>query len=213
MIISHQKKFIFVHTYKTAGTTIESELLQYSRYRERLISTVYLKYFIYLINQIFDSGKNGNKWISGVPKHASASEMCEYIGEDKFNEYFKFSFVRNPFDWLVSLYSYMYSQKMEFGDFLKKVERDNYPTQSSFLLIDNEIAMDYVGKVESIDYDFQKIRERIGLLNNNVDRLPIANASVRKDAMSYYSNDQKEFVVNFFNDDFVNFGYRKDIEW
>jgi len=212
MIISHQKKFIFVHTYKTAGTTIKSELLQYSRYRERLISTVYLKYFIYLINQIFDSGKNGNKWISGVPKHASASEICEYIGEDKFNEYFKFSFVRNPFDWLVSLYSYMYSQKMEFGDFLKKVERDNYPTQSSFLLIDSEIAMDYVGKVESIDYDFQKIRERIGLPNNNIDRLPITNASFRKDYMSYYSNDQKEFVVNFFNDDFVNFGYRKDIE-
>ena len=36
MIISHSKKFIFIHIYKTAGTSISQALLPHARFIEKI---------------------------------------------------------------------------------------------------------------------------------------------------------------------------------
>jgi chondroitin 4-sulfotransferase 11 len=48
-----------------------------------------------------------NDYDDEVPKHATAAQVRDYLGESKWNEYFKFSFVRNPYSMALSMYSHL----------------------------------------------------------------------------------------------------------
>ena len=72
MMISKDKKCIFIHIPKTAGTSIEKMI-------------------------------QGEKYIKGWSSH---QKINEYKDDDKFHEYFKFSFVRNPYERILSVFNY-----------------------------------------------------------------------------------------------------------
>lgn len=94
MILSHEHKFIFIHIGKTGGTSIEKVLCKH-------------------LGIDFETTKkdpNGEWW-----KHEWAKGILKRVGEDAWNEYFTFAFVRNPYDMLLSLYS-MYTQYPEYTD-------------------------------------------------------------------------------------------------
>ena len=75
MIISNKKKFIFVHIYKTGGTSVSSALVRYARFRERIASEFYLsKKIVSTINDKLELADQGNKWVNGLHKHAKAIE-------------------------------------------------------------------------------------------------------------------------------------------
>lgn len=94
MFISHEHKFIFIHIGKTGGTSIEKVLCKH-------------------FNVDFEETKKDpeGKWW----KHIWAKYMKEYVGEQIWNDYFTFAFVRNPYDLILSLYS-MYTQYPEYTD-------------------------------------------------------------------------------------------------
>ena len=98
MILSHEHKFIFIHIGKTGGTSIEKVLCE-----ELNIP----------FEETKKNPKTGNWW-----KHAWSMEMRNYVGYENWDEYFKFAFVRNPYDMLLSLYS-MYTQYPEYIDPVK----------------------------------------------------------------------------------------------
>ncbi|GGA13492.1 sulfotransferase family 2 domain-containing protein [Okeania sp. KiyG1] len=78
MLISHKHKFIFVHVQKTAGQSVTETLKKNVPDLEKLVTQ---------------------------HKHGSAITGRDILGVDKWNEYYKFAFVRNPWDRLVSWYS------------------------------------------------------------------------------------------------------------
>ena len=81
MVICHNKKCIFIHIPKTAGTSIE----QFIKDNDR--------------NPIILLGvRNGRSM-----HHFSALEI-KSLFPDLFKKYYKFSFVRNPYDRLLSEY-------------------------------------------------------------------------------------------------------------
>ena len=69
-LISHRDKFIFIHIYKSGGTSI---------------TETFDTFFTDLIKY----------------KHETALEIRDIIGKKKFNSYYKFAIVRNPWDWQV----------------------------------------------------------------------------------------------------------------
>src|SRR3989339_698747 len=93
MITSHSHKFIFIHVYKVAGSSMESVL---NKYEPR---------YVYFIKKIY------RKLGWNISDHITAMELRNKINVNIFNNYFKFAFVRNPFDWQVSLFCFARKNK------------------------------------------------------------------------------------------------------
>lgn len=99
MIISDQKEFVFVHVYKTAGTSVTAALIKYANLRYRLVDDFYLtKNVIRLLGKVFHNREFKNKFFSPLQKHSSTKDIMNYMGEDRYNKCYKFTFVRNSWD-------------------------------------------------------------------------------------------------------------------
>lgn len=151
----------------------------------------------------------------------------EQANADKFRRYFKFAFVRNPWDRLVS--SYFYLRAGGSGDRDRQwAERNlfDYPDFKSFVhgwLTDEAIwsgihfvpqhfficdqslrvKMDFVGRFENLAADFKAVAER---LNIETD-LPHANRSEHRHYTEYYTPALKERVASVYAADIAAFGY------
>lgn len=90
MLISNSKKIIFLHTWKTGGTSIKKAL---NSFRDKT------------------SPFNDNNHF----KHITAVKLREYlVDKNIFDQYFKFLFIRNPWDVQVSYYFYVMQKKKSF---------------------------------------------------------------------------------------------------
>jgi hypothetical protein len=216
MIISHKKKFIFIHIPKTAGNAVSSSLLPYARFIEKISRYYQTKRIISSINKIFNLHDNGNKWINRLHKHTKAITVRDYIGKDIYNDYFKFAFVRNPYDYQVSLYHYVkqanehkdnkIAQNLSFKEFIYRRLEKRPLRQIDFLINEKGyIIVDYLGHTEKIQENIDFIFNYINIPNN---KLPILNRSNRdKNFMYYYDEELKKDVFEYFKKDFESFGY------
>jgi hypothetical protein len=163
-----------------------------------------------------------------IKNHLTAKEVIARIGQDKWNSAYKFTLVRNPWDKAVSLYEYrrkkdrtkIASHGILFSDWVKMTygeEKDfSYYNARAFQpqvdwLKDNEgnVAMDFVGKFESINADFKHITKAIGL----DAELPHLNASKRVGYQSYYDDETRDIIAHWFREDIELFGYEfKDLK-
>ena len=179
--------FIFIHINKTAGTSI------------------------------------GNAIGLPVKHHQTAREIIASIGREKWNTAYKFTLVRNPWDKVVSHYEYrlkrnkteVASRNVSFSEWVKKTygpDKDPfyYNNPKAFQpqvewLKDDEgkISIDFIGKFESINEDFDQIKSVIGL----EAELPHLNASKRAGYQSYYDDDTRQIVADWFHEDIELFGY------
>ncbi|MFK5985211.1 MAG: sulfotransferase family 2 domain-containing protein [Pseudomonadota bacterium] len=153
-MVSHQNKCIYVHLPKVAGTSISKALEDSDADKKHLN----LKPFL----------ANDFKF-SPPPPHYRISDYLQYedISQQQFDSYFKFSFVRNPWDRLVSEYKYRHhARKITFKDFIfnyfpQPSWSDEYChiiPQYDFLYDENGTKLvDYIGKFENLQNDFNEV--------------------------------------------------------
>jgi hypothetical protein len=161
--------------------------------------------------------------------HKTARQYLRIYGFSPYIASYKFGFVRNPYDRLVSAFEYLRkggnnSSDREFSnrhmkhfkgfdDFIleglsKSGEIRNhlhFKKQSHFLCIDGAVAVDFVGRFENIEEDFAYLSRQFG---KHKDLSP-SNAS-RKDQTyeHYYANKEVLNMVNqLYLDDFSTFNY------
>jgi len=213
MIISHSKKFIFVHIQKTAGTTITIYLDQYLSYKDLVIGSTE---FGEKIQPLYRKRFN-------LHKHSYAQNIKNITGDQTWNDYFTFSLVRNPWDRMVSLYNWCRKGKFDYPICQEAIQAANFsqfirgecfksqPQQVEYLINqENEMIVDFVGKQESIQEDFNYICQKL--------KLPIIDMTnfkhnVRKRTFDsyrkYYNSDEDiEIIKNQFSKDIDYFKYQ-----
>lgn len=166
-----------------------------------------------------DYGTRVKGWqnkLASVPGigHNAYKNVKKYIPED----YFKFAFVRNPFQalyssWARHLETKNYPYTDTFREYLILVSRKKIArvhtrwTQWDYLSYDGEIAMDFVGRFENLQDDWAHITKTIGLEGLE---LPKLNQNEEKDTSLYreaYTPRMRKFVENRYRKDLEVFGY------
>jgi hypothetical protein len=202
MILSHSKKFIFIHVYKVAGISIRRALQPYNNLSS--------KDFPWYMNLKFNLGKRFEILPNWSINHIKAKEIKNYLPVDVFNNYFKFCFVRNPWDWQVSLYHFTLQYKnhpqhqrisrmKSFDEYIEWRIHNDFNLQKDFIYDDNNnILVDYVGRFENLQEDFNEICLRLEI---PVVDLPKANSSKHKHYKEYYNDFTKKLVRDAFKED------------
>ena len=136
------------------------------------------------------------------------------------DDYFSWSFVRNPWDRLLSTYinkiinkhdngiGYDWSQSKSFKDFILKVKNANITDcnrhiRSLYTFFPKDI--DFIGKLENLQQDFDIICDKIGIPRQ---QLPHKNKTNHKHYTEYYDEETKQIVAEKYAKDIECFGYK-----
>jgi hypothetical protein len=102
MIISHYKKFIFIHLEKCGGTSVETALEPHLDWKDIILGSTEFGEKIqtaYFDRYGFDKVKKEMLW-----KHSNAKNIFNFLGQEKWQQYKRLSVVREPVDLISSLY-------------------------------------------------------------------------------------------------------------
>lgn len=145
------------------------------------------------------------------------------LHDSKYLHYFKFSFVRNPWDWIVSWFSMTRLDRIGFKRWLfetveenEKIKNTNpelkrdlyyrplYLSQSEYISVDDEIKMDFVGKFENLQKDFDFVCEKLKISNHILE---FKNKTFHDHYSLYYDEESLDFVRRKYKKDIENFKY------
>lgn len=196
MIISDSRKFVFVHIPKNAGTSIRFALRPFGE----------------------------DQWRgSRVAWHETLPAMMARHPELK--SHFKFAFVRNPWERLVSLFfslkqsgveTFRQFRDMENLEIMLRLLNSNAAWLCNMRALraqceyicgeDGRRLTDFVGRFENLEADFGLICRRIGI----AAPLPRENVSSHGPYADYYNNWSRDFVAARYVRDIREFGYAFD---
>jgi hypothetical protein len=164
-------------------------------------------------------------------QHRFASELQLLYGPELWQRYFKFGFVRNPWDRLVSWWEmirrnvaegrpmngfqrYVLGNAATFEDFIRNCgdeyrDRDGskwiYRNQVEYLTDSSgALLVDFVGRFENLPADFGFVAARLGLKSTLI---PHVNRSTRRLYAEYYSDELRAIVAHRYARDIAAFGY------
>lgn len=247
LIIINKCPVFFFHIPKTAGTSIK----KYFNFPKNCHKTVH-EFFSSLENRQIKIQMND--FYGALPLEEQIKKRQEYAEmasrwraaahRHPFDQIFKFSFVRNPWDRFASIYYYHRSDFVgitTFEEFVRSLEPskelDSFlalPAASSLSLTQTQYlslrpphcllppppsywerscsAIDFVGKVETIQQDIKKICEILCLANwPPLDRLKY-NERVSENSNEKYTKIYNNFdliyaVFDYYYDDVKGFNY------
>jgi len=183
-MISVQHNFIFVHIPKTGGTSIRTWL--------------------------WDATHDP---FSVIFKHFKFIDAKQVLVEDFFNKAFKFTFVRNTWERIVSEYFFSHelaqaserstlSLTLSFRDFVM-----NHPIESQLKWIngrDGQSIPDFIGRFEHLEADLNTIAAKIGF---QPPPLTHQNKSQHEHYSYYFDDALVDFVKEKYQDEIRTFGY------
>ena len=198
---------IFIHIPRTGGQSIEEFFL-------RLVGLDWNSRWPLLLRTNADP-KLGPARLA----HLTAAEYvsCGYVSGPMFKSLFKFSFVRNPWDRLVSEYNRS-PRDINFKCFVvgqlsksrMSDEGRHVMPQHDYIVDGNgNLTVDYLGRFEKLQSDFDCICQRLEI---SPTRLPHRNRSIaaKKHYSEYYDSELRDFVGDMYQRDVEAFGYSFD---
>ena len=205
-MISHRYKCIFVHIPKTGGSTIENMIWSA---RDKTPENLWMGFI----------SEYHNEYQTGGLQHLLASQIENKIGKLVFNEYFKFTMVRDPFEKLLSQYRYM-SKRKDLRNFIGMTENTclngyldlitrklhvQWEQQYRFILDDNgEKLVDSILRFENFESEVESTLEHLGV---NYAHIRHDNKSPVNYNGCSYERDSYERVAELYRNDFLIFDY------
>lgn len=228
MIVSHRHKFIFFRTTKTAGTSIEIALSRFCG-DEDIITPVRPKDEELRIElggrgpgnfTVPFSEYSIRDWAYVLRRrrrrafynHMPAKKVRRLLGEEVWSDYFKFCFVRNPWDRVISWYYWRNRveprptiSKFISSGALKRLNTEGY----GIYTIRGEVAMDGVYRYENLQYEFESVCRKHLRINGDLT-LPRAKAGHRDDQRHYrelLTDEDQIRIAKTFREEISLFGY------
>jgi hypothetical protein len=226
MIISYKHQFIFLKTRKTASSSIQMAL-----------STVCGDDDIIVGDENNINNPNVDRNIDKAfsrNTHVNLRQLKLAITEEEWQSFFKFAFVRNPWDLVVSRYHWekkgIGCSVADFRDWLPKYVSIDYAEpernsqsnivqhvwetgggyindlQSPFILEKGTIGIQFVGRYERLAEDFNVICRVIGIETPILPRLKVGFRIVRE-YHEFYDAPSRRLVEHTFSEDIDQFGY------
>lgn len=214
MVISYTHQFIFIHIAKVAGISIRNALSAYTQEPEKFKIKRPPRHVNGQPNPLY------TLWDAALT-HATARETRKELGST-FDRFYSFAFVRNPWDWQVSMYHFLLQETSNpryeliramsgFEEYLEWVlqTKNPYPKgatklQSDMITDDSgQIIVDFVGRYENLAADFAFVCQKLHIAAS----LPHLNKSHHRDYRAYYSEHARKLVEIHYQADIELFGY------
>lgn len=187
-MISHNKQFIFIAIPKTGTTSI--------------------------LKGPFCGLRECSEEDFFVKKHNPLADYSSFI-----DSYFKFAFVRNPWDWVLSWFLYRKKVTNQYNtsgiDFYSWLIDPNtldpsnphvgpHIDQHKYLLSSGKINIDFLGKFEVLQEDFNTVCDQIDVPHKQLPRL---NKTDHKHYIEYYDDRTRKIITDRYAKDIEYFGY------
>jgi chondroitin 4-sulfotransferase 11 len=204
MLISHRLGCIFVHVPKTAGSSMDRWLQSLDPSADRILPDVAATH------------------VPAKGKHMFASDLRGGLPSGLWSDYFKFGFVRNPFDRLVSWYHmclqrpdedyrrYVLAITSGFDDFVAKCDRFagraamiGFNQVDHLCDADGAPLVDFIGRFENLAEDLATVMDALGASGE----LPRFNESHHRDYRVYFDGPTVAAAARRFGRDLERFGY------
>lgn len=161
--------------------------------------------------------------------HAVPKDIKLELSDDQWNDIYKFTFIRNPFDWMLSTYNYILAYKVHgYHDVVSKMDltefiefyvntmmlNEGVPIGANkcvslheFITDNNgNVIVDFIGRFENANEDMKKVMK---VLNLPEEDLPFKNVNPYREAdyRVCYNDKSRALVEKYFKKDLEYFGY------
>jgi hypothetical protein len=200
-MISHKEKFVFIHIPKTAGTSLEIALEDESC--------------------TFKRGQWSKKpmGFNAPLNHLTITQIqqSKELSVNDFNSFFKFTFVRNPWDKVISecfcgQIQLVFKNCTTIKEKIKKVcelaktpcgYANHCKPQKQFVIHEN-FKIDFIGRFENLQEDYSSVCRQ---LNIEKKELTHKNKSKKKPYQEYFDQETIDLVAKTYEEDIKYFGY------
>jgi hypothetical protein len=211
MLISYQHNFIFIHVAKAAGTSVYQALLPFSRQTEG-------GWWNKQLGILGPLNRIGRLYLHNDFRiHIPAFRVRRCLPREIYDRAFKFAFVRNPWDRMVSQYNYRCQNTAhsrhetikalpDFEAYLRwEISHRGHDNQTRYVTDRRgNLIVDFVGRFENLEADFATVCSRLSL----PAALPHVNTSKHRDYREYYTPATRDLVAQHFRRDIEMFGYQ-----
>lgn len=165
---------------------------------------------------------NGTRDIDDLDglKHLNARRFIKKYGCDIWKQYTTFTFVRNPWDRVISWIKYRKKRgRSIYEELTPKVIAEHLSTPHNhfpwfrqfqyYKFIYNECAeIDFIGRFESLQRDFDIICDRIGIPLKTLPHINSQPSDDSKHYTEYYDTSQRKHVEHIYRRDIEMFDYK-----
>jgi hypothetical protein len=224
VIISHEHRFVFLKTRKTAGTSVEV-LLERLAGADAVVTPIWpevpgheARNYMVLDNPVRARVLQARqRRLAGDTRdhpayfnHIAARNIRKRLGRRRWNSYYKFCFERNPWDKVVSAYFWRVGNGHDEGDFRSFVLRGgDFPSDFHKYSIDGKsVGVDFVGRFERLEDDLRTVLAQLNLPTDFTLTREKANYRPAQHAVDVsYDDAMNERVAAAFAREIAAFGY------
>lgn len=215
--INHDMKAIFIHVHKTGGTYLSYMLHKYYGFKNYYIRRPDHDQFCF-------NKKKSTKYINyenrvhGVLMYYKTSPYINKkmnMTPQKWDSYYKFCFIRNPYDKIISAWNHVNRYNIPFENYLNLKDTCNDVEYMHLFMpqirnIINErglININFIGKFENLEEDFQTVLKNIGFKNIVHEVAKKMNARPHEHYTKYYNQTILDRVNVLLREDFEGLDY------
>ncbi len=207
--INHDLKAIFIHIPKTAGTYLADVLHKKYGFKNYYLTR---PDHISFCKSFDNSIKSHENKIHGTLMYYKTSPYCNKIMNmtpEKWDSYYKFCFIRNPYDKIISGWNYVNREHITFPKYLQQPFQKNcwdfwhvfMPQVRHIINEKGKIGVDFIGKYENLEEDFQKILNHLHLQKKHHSFKK--NSKKHLPFFLYYNQSSLEKVNKILHEDFT----------